>query len=33
MEEAFDVVFSQQAVTKLDNLVDYLANNWSQQLK
>ena len=33
MEEAYEVIFSERAVTKLDGLVDYLANNWSQQAK
>ncbi|MBO0938733.1 type II toxin-antitoxin system RelE/ParE family toxin [Fibrella sp. HMF5335] len=33
MEEAYEVVFSERAITKLDGIVDYLAKHWSQQTK
>lgn len=33
MEDSYEVVFSERAITKLDGIVDYLANYWSQQTK
>jgi hypothetical protein len=33
MDTPYEVVFSEHAVTKLDYIVDYLGQNWSQKVK
>ena len=33
MEELHEVIFTEQAEQDLDGIVDYLAKNWSSQIK